>query len=63
MCNNTHGSYNCLCFDGYELSIDGFSCIGEEPLMLSSVMIQYNKNYKVYLYAVSFQDFVIGGTF
>ena len=35
VCNNTHGSHNCLCFDGYELSIDGFSCIGEEPLMLS----------------------------
>jgi hypothetical protein len=34
VCNNTHGSHNCLCFDGYELSIDGFSCNGEKLVML-----------------------------
>ena len=27
-CNNTHGSYICLCHDGYELKSDGFSCTG-----------------------------------
>ena len=30
MCNNTHGSHSCLCFNGYELNIDGFSCNGEK---------------------------------
>ena len=30
VCDNTHGSHSCLCFDGYELSIDGFSCNGEK---------------------------------
>lgn len=26
ICNNTEGSYHCLCFDGYQLSEDGFMC-------------------------------------
>ena len=30
ICNNTHGAYHCLCFDGYELQSDGFSCRGKE---------------------------------
>ena len=30
MCNNTQGSYQCLCFDGYELTSDGYSCQGEK---------------------------------
>lgn len=46
LCNNTHGSHNCLCYDGYELNIDGFSCTGEEPLMLT-FMQSYDKNYKI----------------
>ena len=29
MCNNTKGSYHCLCFDGYELNGDGYSCKGK----------------------------------
>ena len=29
ICNNTAGSHYCLCFDGYELSSDGYSCTGQ----------------------------------
>ena len=29
MCNNTEGSYECLCMDGYELDVDGRNCTGE----------------------------------
>lgn len=28
LCNNTAAAHNCLCFDGYELNIDGYSCSG-----------------------------------
>ena len=28
-CTNTHGSYECSCLTGYELSEDGKSCSGE----------------------------------
>ena len=28
ICNNTHGSHNCACFNGYELNTNGFSCQG-----------------------------------
>ena len=28
LCNNTNTSHNCLCFDGYELNNDTFSCSG-----------------------------------
>jgi len=28
-CNNTDGSYQCYCWDGYELSDDDHNCIGE----------------------------------
>ena len=28
MCNNTVGSFECLCNDGYILDIDGLTCIG-----------------------------------
>ena len=27
-CNNTDGSYQCFCWDGYELTSDGYSCTG-----------------------------------
>ena len=28
VCNNTQGSHHCLCFDGYELNSDSYSCAG-----------------------------------
>ena len=28
-CNNTIGSYNCSCWNGYELSSDNHNCIGK----------------------------------
>ena len=28
ICNNTNSSHNCLCFDGYELNNDNFTCAG-----------------------------------
>ena len=28
-CDNTDGSYQCSCWDGYELTSDGYTCIGE----------------------------------
>jgi fibulin 1/2 len=28
LCDNTAATHNCLCFDGYELNSDGFSCSG-----------------------------------
>jgi len=28
-CNNTDGSYQCSCWDGYELTSDGHNCTGE----------------------------------
>ena len=28
ICNNTHGSFVCSCFDGYNLASNGFSCNG-----------------------------------
>ena len=30
VCNNSHGSHSCLCFEGYELNNDGFSCTGQK---------------------------------
>ena len=29
ICNNTHGSHHCLCFDGFELETDNATCTGE----------------------------------
>ena len=29
ICNNTEGSYACLCNDGYELDGDGKHCLGK----------------------------------
>ena len=29
ICNNTEGSYECLCMDGYELDVDGRNCTGK----------------------------------
>lgn len=28
-CNNTLGTYNCSCYQGFELSDDGGTCLGE----------------------------------
>ena len=28
VCNNTLGSHYCLCFDGYRLNDDNYSCTG-----------------------------------
>ena len=39
VCNNTAGSHHCLCFDGYELNSDGYSCDGENGVA------RYNQNF------------------
>ena len=31
-CNNTDGSYNCLCWNGYELTRDDHDCTGERSV-------------------------------
>ncbi|MCG8626666.1 MAG: hypothetical protein MJE68_32280 [Proteobacteria bacterium] len=28
VCNNTQGSHLCLCYNGYELNVDGYTCTG-----------------------------------
>ena len=33
-CNNAIGSYNCSCWDGYELSSDGYTCNGKYMINL-----------------------------
>jgi len=30
ICNNTLGSYRCLCYEGYSLDFDGFNCSGKK---------------------------------
>jgi len=40
ICHNTPGSYQCSCYDGYEL--DGIACIGKYalyPVSLSTVVL------------------------
>ena len=29
ICSNTDGSYNCFCKTGYELELDGHTCVGK----------------------------------
>ena len=31
-CNNTVGSFNCTCMEGYVLNEDGFTCDGKETM-------------------------------
>ena len=33
MCNNTVGSYQCLCWDGYELANDSHTCDGKHNML------------------------------
>ena len=33
-CDNIDGSYQCSCWDGYELTSDGHTCIGESTILL-----------------------------
>ena len=35
LCNNTHASHSCLCFDGYRLNNDSFSCAGMEYTLIN----------------------------
>ena len=39
LCNNTHAAHNCLCFDGYRLNSDGFSCSGIEIISRNISML------------------------
>jgi len=34
-CVNTVGSFQCLCNDGYEVALDGRTCVGEYFLFLA----------------------------
>jgi len=36
ICNNTYGSYRCICEEGYRLAPDGFSCIGMTTTVIIS---------------------------
>ena len=33
-CNNIEGSFECSCFNGYELDSDGFSCSGTQAILM-----------------------------
>ena len=35
-CNNDIGSYNCSCWDGYELSSDNHTCIGKCTFLVAA---------------------------
>ena len=35
VCDNTYGSYNCRCLDGYELQNDSYSCAGTEANVIA----------------------------
>lgn len=33
LCNNTLGSFHCMCFDGYELNDDNTTCYGQPTFL------------------------------
>lgn len=48
-CTNTIGSYNCSCDDGYRLSSDGHTCLGNKSsIILYSSYIHANTNLNNY---------------
>ena len=36
-CENAPGSYNCSCYEGFELSLDGKSCNGRFPVLINKI--------------------------
>jgi len=39
-CNNTDGSYQCYCWDGYELTSDEYICVGKDNIVIA--IVDYN---------------------
>jgi fibulin 1/2 len=55
VCNNTVGSYHCLCFNGYLLNEDGFTCTGE-PLSLVPINEQKRQPFLLPCYNVDIDE-------
>ena len=49
LCNNTIGSYVCLCNPGYQLSSDNKACIGEH--LLKALKAIHENLYDILLFA------------
>ncbi len=49
ICNNTHGSFVCSCFDGYNLASNGFSCNGIS-------ILAYFRIYELYINQFNLTD-------
>ena len=52
ICNNTIGSFECLCEDGYRLGSDGYTCNGNNSL-LSSMLIMYVHKHIICAYIIT----------
>ena len=44
-CNNTVGSYDCSCWNGYELSSDKHTCTGKTMYCISVYVPKYTSAY------------------
>ena len=41
ICNNTEGSFECSCSDGYELDSDGATCLGTDVIVSLFILCCY----------------------
>ena len=44
ICNNLPGTYNCSCYPGYALDIDGHSCYGNSVNLMLIIMHAHRKS-------------------
>ena len=50
-CDNTVGSYECCCLDGYELDSDNYTCIGKITISVYAYDDVYCVHLKLQLYS------------